>query len=73
MQLTAEHETLRDTLRRFIVAEVNPHVAQWEAAETFPAHALFKRMGALGLLDLTKPVENGGLGLDYSFGAKDSR
>jgi citronellyl-CoA dehydrogenase len=56
-------------LKRFIDKEVNPHVEAWEKAELFPAHEVFKRMGDLGLLGLTKPTENGGSGLDYSFGA----
>jgi citronellyl-CoA dehydrogenase len=69
MQLSPEHETLRDTLKRFIDKEVNPFVDEWERAEIFPAHQVFKRLGDLGCLGLTKPVENGGSGLDYSFGA----
>ncbi len=69
MQLTPEHETLRDTLKRFIDKEINPHVDEWERAEIFPAHQVFKRLGDLGCLGLTKPVENGGSNLDYSFGA----
>jgi citronellyl-CoA dehydrogenase len=67
MQFTHEHEELRRTLRRFIDAEINPHVDEWEAAEIFPAHELFKKMGDLGLLGLTKPEEYGGSGLDYSY------
>ncbi len=69
MQLTPEHQSLRDTLARFISSEVNPQVGEWEAAEIFPAHAVFRRMGELGLLGLTKPVENGGAGLDFSYAA----
>ena len=69
MQLTPEHDTLRDTLKRFIDKEVNPHVDEWERAEVFPAHQVFKRLGELGMLGLTKPVEDGGAGLDYSYGA----
>jgi citronellyl-CoA dehydrogenase len=69
MLLTTEHEALRETIKRFIDKEVNPHVEAWEKAELFPAHEVFKRMGDLGLLGLTKPTENGGSGLDYSFGA----
>ena len=67
MQLTQEHVELQRTLRRFIDNEINPHVDAWEAAETFPAHELFRKMGALGLLGVNKPVEYGGLGLDYSY------
>jgi len=67
MQLTQEHLELQRTLRRFIDNEINPHVDQWEEEQIFPAHELFKKMGALGLLGLNKPVEFGGMGLDYSY------
>ncbi|HEX6364042.1 MAG TPA: acyl-CoA dehydrogenase family protein [Albitalea sp.] len=67
MQFTHEHDELRRTLRRFIDAEINPHVDEWEAAEIFPAHALFKKLGSLGLLGLTKPEAYGGAGLDWSY------
>jgi citronellyl-CoA dehydrogenase len=62
-----EHQELQRTLKRFIATEINPHVDEWEEAGIFPAHALFRKMGALGLLGLTKPPEFGGLGLDYSY------
>ena len=68
MQLTHEHEQVRDTLRRLIDDEINPHVAEWEAAGRFPAHQVFRRLGDLGLLGLTKPESCGGAGLDYSYG-----
>ncbi len=67
MQFTHEHEEIRRTLRRFIDEEINPHVDEWEAAEQFPAHAVFGRLGELGLLGLTKPEAYGGAGLDYSY------
>ena len=69
MHLTPEHEQLRQTLKRFIDAEINPYVDEWEAAEMFPAHQVFKGLGDLGLLGVTKPVEYGGMGLDWSYGA----
>ena len=67
MQLTHEHEELKRNLIRFIDREINPHVDAWEAAEIFPAHELFRKMGSLGFLGLTKPEEFGGSGLDYSY------
>jgi citronellyl-CoA dehydrogenase len=67
MQLTDQHEAIRHTATRFIADEINPHVDEWETAEIFPAHEVFKKMGDLGLLGINKPEENGGLGLDYSY------
>lgn len=67
MLFTNEHEILRDALRRFIDREIAPHVDAWEAAGIWPAHAIFKKMGAAGFLGITKPVAYGGQGLDYSY------
>jgi citronellyl-CoA dehydrogenase len=67
MHFTHEHLELQKTLRRFIDEEINPHVDEWEEAGIFPAHQVFKRLGALGLLGLTKPEAFGGAGLDYSY------
>ena len=67
MQLTHEHEEIQRTLKRFIEDEINPHVDEWEAAEAFPAHQVFKKLGDLGLLGLTKPTDYGGMALDYSY------
>lgn len=68
MQLTPEHEEIRRTIKRLIAEEINPHVDEWEEDEIFPAHQVFKKMGDLGLLGITKPVEFGGMGLDLSYG-----
>jgi citronellyl-CoA dehydrogenase len=65
MSDTEEHEEIRRNVRRFIDTEINPYVAEWEAAGAFPAHALFRKMGAQGYLGINKPVKYGGLGLDY--------
>lgn len=67
MIITQEHQELRRTIERFVEKEINPHVPQWEAEQMFPAHEVFKKMGDLGLLGLTKPEEFGGMGLDYSY------
>lgn len=63
-----EHLEIQRTLRRIIDQEINPHVERWESEGMFPAHELFKKLGAAGLLGITKPVAFGGQGLDYSFG-----
>lgn len=67
MHMTQEHQELQRSLKRFIDTEINPHVDEWEEAGIFPAHDVFKKMGDLGFLGLCKPVEYGGLGLDYSY------
>ncbi|HRQ39468.1 MAG TPA: acyl-CoA dehydrogenase family protein [Chloroflexota bacterium] len=60
-----EHEMFRQMVRRFVENEINPHVDKWEEERMFPAHELFPKAGALGLLGITYPEEYGGSGLDY--------
>ena len=67
MQFTQEHEELKRTVERFVENELNPFVDEWEEAGIFPAHEVFKKLGDLGLLGLTKPEAYGGAGLDYSY------
>ncbi|MBI3384524.1 MAG: acyl-CoA dehydrogenase family protein [Aquabacterium sp.] len=67
MQFTAEHRQIAETVKRFCEAEINPYVKEWEAAETFPAHEVFKKMGNLGLLGVKYDTAYGGLGLDFSY------
>ncbi|XP_005728786.1 probable acyl-CoA dehydrogenase 6 [Pundamilia nyererei] len=66
---TQEHFALKESLRKLIDQEINPYVDQWEAEGKFPAHKLFKILGNAGFLGVNKPVEYGGLGLDFSFSA----
>jgi citronellyl-CoA dehydrogenase len=67
MLFTEAHQRLKETARGFIEKEVNPYVDEWEEAQIFPAHEVFKKAGALGLLGICKPPEYGGMGLDYSY------
>ena len=62
---TQEHDDFRQMVRKFVEAEINPYVEEWEEQRIFPAHELFKKMGELGLLGLTYPQEYGGGGVDY--------
>ena len=66
MKCSQEHEEIRRAIKRFIDAEINPHVDEWEAAEQFPAHEVFKKLGNMGMLGLTKPEAYGGAAIDYS-------
>lgn len=65
--LTPDHIALQDSVAKFIAREITPHIDEWEAAEIFPAHDLFKKLGSAGFLGVNKPVEFGGMGLDYSY------
>ena len=67
MKFSPEHDALRKTALQFVEKDLNPHIPQWERDGKFPMHDVFKKMGDLGLLGICKPVENGGLGLDYSY------
>jgi alkylation response protein AidB-like acyl-CoA dehydrogenase len=60
---TDEHEALRESIRSFVVRELQPHAEEWEET-TFPDW-VFTRMGELGFLGLDKPEEYGGQGGDY--------
>ncbi|KAL6099942.1 uncharacterized protein ACO6RY_01656 [Pungitius sinensis] len=64
---TRDHFAMQESLRKIIDQEINPHVDQWEAEGTFPAHKVFKILGNAGFLGVNKPVEYGGLGLDFSY------
>jgi citronellyl-CoA dehydrogenase len=67
MLYTEQHHEIIRTTEAFIKKEINPHVDEWEKAGIFPAHELFKKMGNLGLLGISKPEKYGGMGLDYSY------
>ncbi|MBP6902698.1 MAG: acyl-CoA dehydrogenase family protein [Burkholderiaceae bacterium] len=67
MQFTDQHRQLDDTVTRFVNNEINPFVDEWERAQEFPSHEVFKKLGNLGLLGLKYPEEYGGAGLDFSY------
>jgi citronellyl-CoA dehydrogenase len=69
MQWTAEHEMFRTTVREFVEKEIDPHADEWERAGEFPAHELFPKAAALGLLGLEYDPEFGGQGADHSYTA----
>ena len=57
------HEIFRQSLRKFVEAEMAPYADEWEKAGYFP-DALFRKMGELGFLGSRFKEENGGLGGD---------
>ncbi|XP_066940766.1 probable acyl-CoA dehydrogenase 6 isoform X3 [Macrobrachium rosenbergii] len=63
----SEHIELQKTVKKLIDTEINPYIEEWEASGRWPAHKIMKKFGDAGLLGITKPVEYGGLGLDYKY------
>ena len=64
---TEEHELFRSTVRNLVQTEIDPHADEWEAAGTFPAHELFPKLAAAGLLGLEYDERWGGQGADHLF------
>jgi isovaleryl-CoA dehydrogenase len=58
-----EHRALRTLVRDFTEREVDPQAAEFDRDERFNL-PLFRRLGDLGLLGITVPVEYGGSGMD---------
>jgi len=67
MLFSEEHEAFRQSVRGTLAREVTPHADEWEAAETFPGHQLFKTLGAAGLFGLEYDPAYGGQGADHSY------
>ncbi len=67
MLFTEDHEAFRRSVRGVLAREVAPHVEEWEEAEAFPAHELFKALGAAGLFGLEYDPAYGGQGADHSY------
>ena len=67
MEFTEEHQAFRKSLEEFIQREINPYADQWEEEGAFPAHDIFKKLGEMGALGITRDPEYGGMGLDFSY------
>ncbi|XP_042234237.1 probable acyl-CoA dehydrogenase 6 isoform X3 [Homarus americanus] len=64
-----EQQKLQNAIKKLIDKEINPHVDEWETAGMWPAHKIMKLFGQAGFLGINKPVEYGGLDLDYKYQA----
>jgi long-chain-acyl-CoA dehydrogenase len=65
---TEDHEAFRDTVRRFVAEQIDPHTAEWDEAGLVPK-SVWPKAGELGLLCPTVPEAYGGLGLDFGYNA----
>jgi acyl-CoA dehydrogenase len=63
---TSEHETFRDSVRRFLEAEVKPHDERWQE-QGYADKAVWQKAGANGFLCMSMPEEYGGSGADRLF------
>ena len=62
-ELPAEHRMIRDTVREFCDAEIEPIAAEIEAEHRFPAE-IFEQLGELDVMGVPIDEEYGGLGGD---------
>lgn len=60
-----EHDEFRREVNRFVATRLVPRANDWEERRELP-RGVFKELGDLGLLGLTKPLEYGGRGLDFA-------
>ena len=63
-ELTDDHISIRNTVREFALAEVAPHIKEWDEKQQFNRHVLDK-MAELGFLGVCVTEEYGGAGFDY--------
>ncbi|HEY6333278.1 MAG TPA: acyl-CoA dehydrogenase family protein [Blastocatellia bacterium] len=61
---TEEHAMFRETVKKFVQAEVAPFAEEWDAAGIFPKE-LFKKAADLGLFGIRIDPKWGGSGLDW--------
>ena len=60
---TPDHESFRDSFRRFMEREIAPHHADWEE-QGYVDRAVWNKAGENGFLCMTLPEEFGGAGAD---------
>jgi len=63
---TPDHESFRDSFRRFMDAEIAPFHAAWEA-QGYVDKSVWRKAGELGFLNMSMPSEFGGADADKLF------
>src|SRR5690554_633012 len=63
-----EHDMFRDSVRKFMEKEIQPHWEEWEAQGHISREAWLKA-GETGLLCTHLPEEYGGSGVDFRYSA----
>jgi len=65
LRLSAQHQMMRDAVRRFAREELWPNAARWEREAHFPREPL-RALAKMGLNAVAIPEEWGGAGMDYT-------
>jgi acyl-CoA dehydrogenase len=63
---TQEHKAFRETVRRWVAKEIEPHASTWDEAGEFPRE-LYGKAAEIGLLQLGYPEQYGGIEADIFF------
>lgn len=67
MSLDRHHELFRESVRAVLERLVLPGLDDWEKAADMPTREIYRSLGEEGLLGLTLPTDDGGLGLDLGY------
>lgn len=62
--ITESQQIIADSAREFAKQQIEPHVMEWDEAQTFPVE-VFKKAGEMGFMGILVPEELGGSGLSY--------
>ncbi|SMC51920.1 acyl-CoA dehydrogenase family protein [Moheibacter sediminis] len=55
---------IAESAREFAKQHIEPHIMEWDEAQTFPVE-VFKKLGEMGFMGILVPEELGGSGLSY--------
>jgi len=62
--MTDEIKECREMVRDFALAEIAPHVREWDEKAYFPGDVV-RRLGEMGLMGIIIPADFGGAGMSY--------
>ncbi len=63
-ELSEDQQQVKMSVREFAVAEIAPHVHEWDETQHFPVE-LMPKLAELGLMGVIFPEEYGGAGMGY--------
>jgi acyl-CoA dehydrogenase len=66
LQYQEEHKIFRDSFKKFLEKEINPHVEEWEEKGIVPRD-VWKKLADQGFVCMWVPEEYGGMGADFLY------